>query len=89
MMNDSNTDLDLHTDQSLLGSNILVIHDFNKPVDVIGYNPRGPVMHSLHTISGALAYDCPKTCATFILIVHQAIHNPKLEHNLLSPFRCG
>jgi hypothetical protein len=39
-------------------------------------------------ISGGLAcYDCPNTGATFILIVHQAIHNPKLEHNLLSPFQ--
>jgi hypothetical protein len=38
-------------------------------------------------ISGTLAYDCPNTRATFILIVHQAIHNPKLEHNLLSPFQ--
>jgi hypothetical protein len=45
------------------------------------------VTHSLHTISGALAYDCPNTDATFVLIVHQAIHNPKLEHNLLSSFQ--
>jgi hypothetical protein len=45
------------------------------------------VTHSLHTISGALAYHCPDFGETFILIVHQAIHNPKLEHNLLSPFQ--
>jgi hypothetical protein len=35
-INESNTDLDLHTNQSLLGFNILVIHDFDKPVNVIG-----------------------------------------------------
>jgi hypothetical protein len=87
MINKLNTDLDSHTDQSLLGSNTLVIHDFNKPVNIMGYDPRGPVMHSLHTISEAIAYDCPNTGTTFILIVHQAIHNPKLEHNLLSPFQ--
>jgi hypothetical protein len=86
-INESNTDLDSHTNQSLLGFNTLVIHDFDKPVNVVGYDPRGPVMHSLHTTSGALAYDCPNTGATFILIVHQAIHNCKLEHNLLSPFQ--
>jgi hypothetical protein len=56
MITELNADLDSHTNQSLLGSNTLVIHhDFNKPVNIIGYNPRGPVMHSLHTISGALA----------------------------------
>jgi hypothetical protein len=87
MINESNTDLDLHTNQSLLGFNTLAIHDFDKPVNIIGYDPRGPVMHSLHTVSGALAYACLNTGATFILIVHQAIHNPKLEHSLLSPFQ--
>jgi hypothetical protein len=81
------TDLDSHTDQCLLGNNALVIHDYNKLVNVVGYDPRGPVTCSLHTISGALAYDCPDSGETFILIVHQAIHNPKLEHNLLSPFQ--
>jgi hypothetical protein len=35
-------------------------------------------------ITGALAYDCTNNCETFILIVNQAIHNPKLAHNLLS-----
>jgi hypothetical protein len=32
MINESNADLDFHTDQSLLGSNTLVIYNFNKPV---------------------------------------------------------
>jgi hypothetical protein len=31
-----------------------------------------------------LAYDCPKTGATFILVVNQGIHNPNIDHNLLS-----
>jgi hypothetical protein len=87
MLHKSMTDLDSHTDQCLLGNNALVIHDYNKLVNVVGYDPRGPVTCSLHTISGALAYDCPDSGETFILIVHQAIHNPKLEHNLLSPFQ--
>jgi hypothetical protein len=39
---------------------------------------------ALQTISGALAYDCPETGATFILVVNQGIHNPNINHNLLS-----
>jgi hypothetical protein len=38
-------------------------------------------------IMGALAYNCFNTGETFILIVNQAIHNPKLTHNLLSPIQ--
>jgi hypothetical protein len=36
---------------------------------------------------GALAYDCPNTGETFILIANQVIHDPKLTHNLLSPIQ--
>jgi hypothetical protein len=35
-------------------------------------------------IMEALAYNCPNTGETFILIVDQAIHNMKMTHNLLS-----
>ena len=86
-LHESMTDLDSHADQCLLGNNTLVVHDYDKLVNVVGYDPRGPVTRSLHTISGALAYDCPDSGETYILLVHQAIHNPKLEHNLLSPFQ--
>ena len=67
-LHESMTDLDSHTDQCLLGNNTLVVHDYDKLVNVVGYDPRGPVTRSLHTISGALAYDCPDSGETFILI---------------------
>jgi hypothetical protein len=49
------TDLDSHTDQCVLGSNTLVVYDYKKPVNIIGYNPKGPVSKELGTITGALA----------------------------------
>jgi hypothetical protein len=52
-----------------------------------GYDPKGPISRELCTITRALAYDCPNTGETFILIVNQVIHNPKLAHNLLSPIQ--
>ena len=86
-LDESNTDLDSHADQSVLGDKTLVVNDFDKPVSIVGYDPRGPVTTALRTITGALAYDCPTTGTTVILIVHQAIHNPNLSHNLLSPMQ--
>ncbi|KAI2506535.1 Reverse transcriptase (RNA-dependent DNA polymerase) [Fragilaria crotonensis] len=38
----------------------------------------------MRTVTAALAYDDPLTGETTILLVHQAIYIPELEHNLLS-----
>jgi hypothetical protein len=55
-----------------------------QPVNIVGYNPKDPVSRELCMIMEALAYKCPNTGETFILIVDQAIHNMKMTHNLLS-----
>ncbi len=81
------TDLDSHANQCVLGSITLVVYNYEKPVNIFGYNPKGLVTRELCMIMGVLAYDCPNTGETFILIVNQAIHNPKLTHNLLSPIQ--
>jgi hypothetical protein len=39
-LHESMTDLDSHTNQCLLGNNALVIHDYDKLVSVVGYDPR-------------------------------------------------
>jgi hypothetical protein len=87
ILTETSTDLDSHANQCVLGNNTLVIYDYENPVNIIGYNPKGLVSNELHMIMGALAYDCPNAGETFILIANQAIHNPKLAHNLLSPIQ--
>ena len=81
---ESRTDLDSHADQCAVGSNVLVVHDYDRPLNVTGYDPNGPVASNLRTVSAALAYDDAITGETTILIIHQAIHIPDLQHNLLS-----
>ena len=69
------------------GKDSLVIHDFDCPVNVTGYDPNQPVAKALRTVSAALAYYDPVNSKAIILVVHQAIHIPHLSHNLLSPFQ--
>lgn len=82
--NESRTDLDSHADQCAVRNNCLVVHDYDRPINVTGYDPSGPIAKDLKTVSAALAYDDPLTGETVILMVHQAIHIPDLWHNLLS-----
>ena len=41
----------------------------------------------MKTVSGALAYNDQATGEMTILVVHQAIHNPTMESNLLCPMQ--
>ncbi len=81
---ETNTDLDSHADQCVLGSKAQVVYDYAEPVNIVGYDPSRPVTSALWTVSRALAYDCPETGATFILVVNQGIHNLNIDHNSLS-----
>ena len=60
------------------------MHDYDRPINVSGYNPKGPVARDLRTVSAALAYDDAVSGQSVILIVNQAIFIPDLPHNLLS-----
>jgi hypothetical protein len=80
----THTDLDSHADQCAVGHNSLLVHDYDRPINVSGYDPSGPIAQDLKTVSAALAYDDPVSDETVILMVHQAIYIPELSHNLLS-----
>jgi hypothetical protein len=67
-----------------VGRNSLLVHDYDRPINVSGFHPSGPVNKNLRQVSAALAYDDSYTGETTILLVHQAIYVPELEHNLLS-----
>ena len=82
---DLTTHLDSHADTCVVGKNALVFQDFDRPVDVCGYDPKGPVTKSLRTVSAALAYTNHSHGETVILVIHQAIYIPSLSHNLLCP----
>ncbi|KAI2494466.1 Reverse transcriptase (RNA-dependent DNA polymerase) [Fragilaria crotonensis] len=84
---ESRTDLDSHADQCAVGHNSLIVHDYDRPINVSGYDPAGPIAKDMRTVSAALAYDDPLSGATVILLVHQAIYIPELSHNLLSPMQ--
>ena len=68
------TDLDIHADTCVIGQHALIVYDFNRPVNVTGYDPlKGTMAPNRPTVSAAIAYDCPMTGEVFIIEIHQAI----------------
>jgi hypothetical protein len=66
---------------------VITFQDFELPVNVSGYDPKGPVAMDLKTVSAGMAYDVLGSGRVVILIVHQAINLPHLLHNILNPMQ--
>ena len=81
------SELDSHADTCVVGNNALVFQDFDRPVDVIGYDKELGVAENCRTVGAAVAYDDPGTGQTIILVINQATYMPQLETNLLNPMQ--
>jgi hypothetical protein len=81
----SHTELDSHADTCCIGKNAYIFYETSRTVDVSAFLSTLGQARSIPIVSAALAYDHPYTYETFILIVHQALHFPTMEHNLLNP----
>jgi hypothetical protein len=81
------SDLDSHADMSMVGMEVITFQDFERPVNVSGYDPKGPVAMDLKAVSSVIAHEVPGSGRVVILILHQAINFPHLPHNLLNPMQ--
>jgi hypothetical protein len=79
------SNLDSHDDSSVVGMEVITFQDFKCPVNVSGYDPKGPVAMALKTVTAGMAYDVPGSGRLVIIIVHQAINLPHLPYNIPNP----
>ncbi len=80
-------ELDSHADTSVVGSNVLIVHDHEGYVDVYGYNSKSR-HKNVTTVDAAVAYDNPQTGDTSVLLINQAILIPSIKNILLCPMQC-
>jgi hypothetical protein len=66
---------------------VITFQNFERPVNVSGYDPKGTVAMTLKMMSAGMAYNVPGSGRVVILIVHQAINLPHFPHNLLNPMQ--
>ena len=82
------SELDSHADTTVVGKDTaLCIHDFEEPVDVFGYSESIGRKQRCKIVSAVCAYDSPKDGKTHMLVMHQAILIPEMQHNLICPMQ--
>ncbi len=80
-------ELDSHADTSVVGSNVLVVHDHECYVDVYGYDSKSR-HKNVTTMDAAVAFDNPHTGDMSVLLINQAILIPSMKNILLCPMQC-
>ena len=81
-------ELDSHADTSVVGRDTaLLIHDYETPVRVPGYNEDGGGRSNCHIVSAVVAYDHPASGEVYMLVIHQTILIPDMLNNLLCPMQ--
>jgi hypothetical protein len=81
------TKLDSHANNCIARKSALIVRLSDKKVNVTGFDPLKCEVANLDLVSAALACNCPATAEGIMLMVHQAIHVPTMENDLLCPMQ--
>ena len=73
--------LDCHIDIFVVREHCLVVHDYDHPVNMSGYDPHSGAK-KYRTVSAAVAWTHPQTGQMHMLMINQAGHVPYLQTHL-------
>ena len=82
----SRTELDSHAASIVVGSNVLVLCDTGKAVDVGPFTKSLGSLKKVKVVDCAIAHDCPYSGNRRLIIMYNALHVPEMNHNLVPPF---
>ena len=66
-------ELDSHADTCSFGSTCLVIENTGRTVSVEGFGEELGQVHDIPIVQVAVAYDCPITSQTYVLLFNEAL----------------
>ncbi len=72
-------ELDSHTDTSVLGSNVLVVHNYECHNNVFEYDNKSR-RKNVTTVVAAVVYKNPQTRDTSVMFINQAIMIPSIKN---------
>ena len=82
----TSTELDSHTNIAVVGRHTTVINRSGKSADVRSFSKDCSQMTAFPIVDAAVAYDCPYTLKTYILVIKNALHVPSMNHNFVPTF---
>ena len=82
---ESRTELDSHANMPVVGKHAYIMAETGKKVDVLPFTPDYKLL-TVPLVDATVKYDNPYDGKTYILVLHNALHVPSMDHNLIPPF---
>ena len=84
---DPRTEMDSHANMVVLGKHCFVFDGVkNRTCEVEPFDPTIGTAKKITIVDAALAYDCPYSLKTYVLLIRNALHVKSISHNLVPPF---
>ena len=80
------TEPESHANMVVVVRHAYIMNLSDRTAQVSPFTPEYKSLKEVPIIDAAVAYDCPITDKSFILVFHNALSVPSMEHNLLPPF---
>ena len=78
-------ELDSHANMPVVGKHAYIIAETGKKVDVSPFTPDYKLL-TMPLVDATVKYDNPYDGKTYILVLHNALYVPSMDHNLIPPF---
>ena len=82
----SKTELDNHANMIVAGSECIIFDDTGKTCTVNSFAKSAGSIEDVKIVDVAVAYDCPFSHKSYILLMRNALYVPELKMNLIPPF---
>jgi len=79
-------ELDSHANIVVAGRNSFILNRSGKSAHVSAFTPEVKALSEVPIVDVAIAYDCPHSDQCYILVFHNVLSVPSMEHNLIPPF---
>ena len=85
-LNTCRSELDSHANMIVVGKECFVFESTGKTCNVEPFDKTLGIAQNIPIVDADIAYDCPFTHETYILIIRNALHIDSMSHNLIPPF---
>ena len=82
----STTELDSHANMAVVGAQATIIQETGLYADVNAFSDEVSKLNRIPINDMVIAYDCPFSLQTYLLIIKNALHVASMNHNLIPPF---
>ena len=83
---EARTDLDSHANMCVIGRYSVIVSNSGRHAEVNAFSPTIESLHKVPIVDAAIAYDCPYSMKTYILIARNALYVESMDNNLVPPF---